>query len=37
VFTQRNMDVLQDPILDFAPGTQIYICKKSSLTDVLGL
>jgi alpha-L-fucosidase len=37
VFTQRNMDVLQDPILDFAPGTQIYICKKSSLTNVLGL
>ena len=37
VFTQRNMDVLQDPILDFAPGTQIYICKNSSLTQVLGL
>jgi hypothetical protein len=37
VFAQRNLDTLQDPILDFAPGTQIYICKKSSLTDVLGL
>ena len=37
VFAQRNMDTLQDPILDFSPGTQIYICKKSSLTDVLGL
>jgi hypothetical protein len=37
VFTQRNMDVLQDPILDFSPGTKIYICKKSKLTQVLGL
>lgn len=37
VFAQRNMDTLQDPILDFSPGIQIYICKKSSLTDVLGL
>lgn len=37
VFTQRNLDVLQDPILDFVPGTQIYICKNSSLTTVLGL
>ena len=37
VFTQRNMDVLQDPILDFATGTQIYICKKSKLTTVLGI
>lgn len=37
VFIQRNMDTLQDPILDFVPGTQIYICKNSSLTTVLGL
>jgi hypothetical protein len=37
IFIQRNMDVLQDPVLDFAPGTQIYICKKSSLTNVLGI
>jgi len=37
VFTQRNLDVLQDPILDFAPGTKIYICKNSSLTTALGL
>jgi hypothetical protein len=37
VFSQRNMDVLLDPILDFVPGTQIYICKNSSLTTVLGL
>jgi hypothetical protein len=37
VFIQRNLDVLQDPILDFVPGKQIYICKNSSLTSVLGL
>jgi hypothetical protein len=37
VFMQRNMDILQDPILDFVPGTQIYICKKSSLTTALGI
>jgi hypothetical protein len=37
IFIQRNLDVLQDPVLDFAPGTQIYICKKSSLTSLLGL
>jgi hypothetical protein len=37
VFTQRNMDVIQDPILDFIPGKQIYICKLSGLTSALGL
>jgi len=37
VFTQRNMDVLQDPILDFVPGTKIYVPKNSSLRNVLGL
>lgn len=37
VFTQRNMDVLRDPIFDFKVGTQIYIPKKSSLLMVLGL
>jgi hypothetical protein len=37
VFMQRNLDVIQDPILDFVPGTQIYICKLSSLTVALGL
>ncbi len=37
VFSQRNMDVLQDPILDFVPGTQIYICKNSSLVAALGI
>jgi len=37
VFTQRNMDVLQDPIFDFVPGTKIYIPKNSGLKTVLGL
>jgi len=37
VFIQRNLDVLQDPIFDFVPGTQIYIPKRSSLFSVLGL
>ena len=37
VFIQRNLDVLQDPILDFVPGTQIYICKNSELVPALGL
>lgn len=37
VFIQRNLDVLQDPIFDFVPGTQIYLPKNSSLSSVMGL
>ena len=37
VFMQRNLDVLQDPIYDFIPGTQIYIPKGNRLMSVLGL
>jgi hypothetical protein len=37
VFIQRNLDVLQDPIFDFTPGTKIYIPKGKSLTAILGL
>ena len=37
VFMQRNLNVIQDPILDFVPGLQIYIPKGSSLKIVLGL
>ncbi len=37
VFMQRNLDVLQDPIFDFVPGTKIYIPKNSSLRTVLGI
>jgi hypothetical protein len=37
VFIQRNLDVLQDPILDFFPGTSIYVPKSSSLKTALGI
>lgn len=37
VFAQRNLDVIQDPIYDFRPGTQIYIPKGNNLFKFLGL
>ena len=37
VFAARNPDVIKDPVFDFAPGTQIYIPKKQTLIDSLGL
>lgn len=37
VFTQRNLDVIQDPIFDFVAGTQIYIPKPASLRGILGI
>jgi len=37
IFIQRNLDVLQDPILDFVPGTKIYLPKQSELNKALGL
>ena len=37
VFTQRNLDVIQDPIFDFEPGTQIYIPQLSKLKIALGI
>lgn len=37
VFIQRNMDVLQDPLLDFVPGVKIRIPKNSSLRAALGI
>jgi hypothetical protein len=37
VFVQRNLDVIQDPIFDFVPGTQIYIPQLSKLRSVLGI
>lgn len=37
VFTQRNMDIIKDPIYDFIPGIKIYIPKKSKLFESLGL
>lgn len=37
VFIQRNLDVLQDPIFDFVPGTKIYILQFSKLKIALGI
>ena len=37
VFAQRNPNVIEDPIYDFIPGTQIYIPKRSGLFKVLGI
>jgi len=37
VFTQRNLNVLQDPIYDFIPGIKIYIPKGNNLFKFLGL
>lgn len=37
VFAQRNPDVIEDPIYDFAPGKSIRIPKKSQLKKNLGL
>ncbi|NBR60170.1 MAG: hypothetical protein EBT86_00700 [Actinobacteria bacterium] len=36
VFTQRNLDVIQDPIFDFVPGVQIFIPKPDMLRKSLG-
>jgi len=37
VLTQRNLDVIQDPVFDFVAGKKIYIPKGDSLFRVLGL
>jgi hypothetical protein len=37
VFTQRNMDILRDPIFDFVAGVEIYLPKQESLRRSLGL
>jgi hypothetical protein len=37
VFTQRNMDVIKDPIYDFEPGLIIFVPKKSNLISYLGI
>ena len=37
VFTQRNVDILSDPIYDFRTGVTISLPKKSSLLSALGL
>jgi hypothetical protein len=37
VFAQRNMNVLKDPVYDFTAGTEIYLPKASSLSELLGV
>jgi hypothetical protein len=37
VFTQRNMDIIEDPINDFTAGTEIYLPKSSNIKRVLGI
>lgn len=37
VFSQRNIDIIKDPVFDFVAGTAIYLPKRSSLFKTLGL
>jgi hypothetical protein len=37
VFTQRNPDIIEDPIFDFKSGRKIYIPTKDQLMLDLGL
>lgn len=37
VFSSRNPNVLRDPVFDFLPGVKIYLPKKSTLVQDLGL
>ena len=37
VFAQRNPNVLKDPLFDFKAGTRIYIPKKATLQQDLGV
>jgi len=37
VFSIRNPNVLQDPIFDFVPGAIIFIPKKSTIQNALGI
>ena len=33
----NHLDIIQDPIFDFVPGTQIFIPKRSGLVSILGI
>jgi len=37
VFAQRNPNVLKDPLFDFRAGARIYIPKKTTLVQDLGV
>jgi len=36
VFTNRNMEILKDPIFDFRAGVEIKLPKQSYLSRILG-
>ena len=36
IYSQRNMDILKDPIFDFTAGTKIYLPQGSKLKTSLG-
>lgn len=36
VFTQRNLNIIRDPVYDFRAGTTIKLPKKSNLERILG-
>lgn len=36
IFTQRNLNVLQDPIYDLVPGVQIYLPSPAKVKENLG-
>lgn len=36
IFTQRNLNILEDPIYDFKSGTQIYIPAPEKVKETLG-
>tara|TARA_B100001057_G_scaffold270371_1_gene270545 strand:+ start:369 stop:671 length:303 start_codon:yes stop_codon:yes gene_type:complete len=37
VFSQRNFNILKDPVFDFKAGTEIMICEPKTLFSFLGL
>ena len=37
VFSQRNPDVLVDPVFDFTAGTKIYLLHGPTMRQLLGL
>ena len=37
VFSQRNVDIIKDPIFDFVAGTKIYLPQGSKLKTSLGI
>jgi len=37
VFAQRNPDTLKNPLIDFKPGTDIFVPQIATLRTVLGI